>query len=104
MQASSQPEQRLQFTSLVLLIAGITVVFGALRFGAPVVSPILLAMVIALILWPVYVWLKRHGLGTLPALLVLVAGVIVCVGVVALIIVYSANGVASRVVLYSDRL
>src|SRR4029453_5623748 len=97
-------QQHRSFTSVVVLCAGIAIVLAALHLAAEIVSPILLALVLALIFWPVYTWLRGKGLGTLPALIVLLVGLVVGVGLVVVVIVYSINGMANRLVVYADNL
>jgi AI-2 transport protein TqsA len=91
-------------TSLVLLVAAIAIVLAALHVAATVVTPFLLAMVLALIFWPLLVWLRTRGLGTLPALIVLVVGLLAGVGLIALVIGSSISGMASRIGVYTQDL
>ena len=91
-------------TSLVLLVAGLAIVLGALHVAAAVVAPFLLAMVLALIFWPLLVWLRARGLGALPSLLVLVVGLVVGVSLIALVIGSSISGMASRLDTYTQHL
>ncbi len=91
-------------TSLVLLVASMAIVLGALHVAAVVVSPFLLAMVLAFIFWPLFVWLRTRGLGLVPALIVLVVGLIVGVGLIALVIGSSIGGMASRLGVYTQDL
>ena len=97
-------DQRRSLTSLVLLVAALAIVLGALHVAASVVSPFLLAMVLALIFWPLLVWLRTHGLGSVPALIVLVVGLLVGVGLIALVIGSAISGMASRVGVYTEDL
>jgi AI-2 transport protein TqsA len=96
--------QRRSLLSLVFLVAGVAVVLGALHIAAVVVSPFLLAMVLALIFWPLFVWLRTHGLGIVAALLVLVVGLMVGVGLIVLLIGSSISGMASRIDVYTEEL
>ncbi len=96
--------RRASFTRLVLLVAAIAIVLGALHFASSLVSPILLSLVLALIFGPVYAWLRGRGLSAPLALVALLVGLIVGVGLVVLIMAYSITGVASRLATYSDNL
>jgi predicted PurR-regulated permease PerM len=91
-------------TSLVLLVAATAIVLGALHLAATVVTPFLLAMVLAFIFWPLLVWLRARGLGTLPALIVLVVGLITGFGLIALVIGSSISGAVSRIDLHTHDL
>jgi len=101
---SGAVDQHRSVTGLVLLVAAIAIVLGALHIAATIVSPLLLGMVLALIFWPLFVWLRTHGLGIVPALLVLVVGLLVGVGLIALVIGSSISSMASRIGLYTDEL
>jgi predicted PurR-regulated permease PerM len=90
--------------SLVILVAGIAIVLGALHVAATVVAPFLLGMVLALIFWPVLMWLRTHGLGIVPSLLVLVVGLALGVGLIALVIGSSISGMASHIDVYTEEL
>jgi len=90
--------------SLVLLVAALAIVLAALHLAAAVVSPFLLAMVLALIFWPLLVWLRGRGLGTLPSLLVLFVGLIVGATVIALVIGSGVSGMAARMDTYTQGL
>jgi predicted PurR-regulated permease PerM len=91
-------------TSLVVLLAGIAIVLGAMHVGASFATPLLLAIVLALIFWPLYAWLRSRGLGTLPALMLLLAGLVVGAAVLALVVGSSISGLANRLAMYTDRL
>ncbi len=56
--------QTAAFGHFVLVLAGLVVVLGGLHLAASLVSPICLALVLALIFWPLYAWL---GARPLPA-------------------------------------
>jgi predicted PurR-regulated permease PerM len=98
------PEQQRSLTSLVLLAAALAIVLAAMHVAAVVVSPFLLAMVLALIFWPLLVWLRTHGLGVVPALLVLVVGLVVGAALIALVIGSAISGMASRIGVYTQDL
>jgi predicted PurR-regulated permease PerM len=97
-------EQGRSVTSLMLLVAALAIVLGALHVASTIVSPFLLAMVLALIFWPLLVWLRSRGLGKAPALIVLMVGLLVGVGLIAMVIGSSLNGVASRMGVYTEEL
>jgi predicted PurR-regulated permease PerM len=94
----------MSFTSLVLVLAAIAVVLGALHFGSSLVTPVFLATVLALIFWPPLLWLRGRGLPNVLALIALFVALIVASTLIALLIAYSVNGLASRLTLYADHL
>ncbi len=97
-------EPRKSLTGLMLLVAAIAIFLTALHFAATVVTPFLLAMVLAFISWPIFVRLRTRGLGTLPALLVFLAGLLISVGLLALVIAYSISGLTDRLGVYAEQL
>ena len=92
------------FTGLVLLVAGVALVLGALHVAASVVTPFLLAMVLAFILWPLFAWLRMKGLPSVLALIVLAAGLLIGLGLLALVIGSSISAMASRIGVYTQDL
>jgi AI-2 transport protein TqsA len=61
--------RRPSFLRVIVALAALVVVLAGLHLGAPIVNPILFAVVLALLFNPVYSWLKRRGLPTPLALL-----------------------------------
>jgi AI-2 transport protein TqsA len=69
------------FLRVMLFLAATVVVLVGLRLGAPILNPILFAVVLTLLFSPVYSWLLRRGLPTSLALvLMLVILIILFVG------------------------
>src|SRR5215213_10605082 len=65
------------FLRVMLVLAATVVVLVGIRLGAPILNPIFFAVVLTLLVSPIYSWLLRRGL---PAPLALVAMlVIICV-------------------------
>ena len=62
------------FLRVVLFLASTVVVLVGLRLGAPILNPIFFAVVLTLLFSPVYSWLKRRGLPTPLALVVMLVG------------------------------
>src|SRR3712207_3087842 len=79
--ATTLVQQRNAFGRVLLVLAATVVVLAGMRLGAPILNPILFAVVFALLLSPVYSWLKRRGLPTPLALLIMLVGLtIILVG------------------------
>src|SRR5215212_3858994 len=75
------------FLRVVLILAATVVVLAGIRLGAPILNPILFAVVLSLFFSPIYSWLLRRGLpaplallGMLVLLTVLFLGLILIVG------------------------
>jgi len=97
-------ERRSSFTGVALLLAAVAILLGALHLAAPVVTPVLLAIVLALIFWPLYVWLRGRGLGALAALVALLAMIVVGTALLAIVLGYSLGALASRMGVYAENL
>lgn len=62
------------FLRVVLLLAGLVVVFVGMRLAAPILNPILFAVVLALLFSPIYAWVRRRGVPTPLALVIMLVG------------------------------
>src|SRR3712207_1486023 len=79
--ATTPVQQRNAFARVLLVLAATVVVLAGMRLGAPILNPILFAVVFALLFSSVYSWLKRRGLPTPLALLIMLVGLtIILVG------------------------
>src|ERR687897_1025005 len=63
--------RRPSFLRVIVALAAIVVVLVGMRLGAPILNPILFAAVLALLFGPLYSWLRRRGLPTPLALVVM---------------------------------
>jgi AI-2 transport protein TqsA len=80
------------FLRVMLVLAATVVVLVGLRLGAPILNPILFAVVLTLLFSPVYSWLLRRGL---PAPLALL-GMLVLLTVLFLGLIFILAGSISR--------
>src|SRR5215217_6587306 len=62
---------------VMLGLAATVVVFVGMRLTAPILNPILFALVLALLFSPIYAWLRRHRIPTPLALIVMLIGLTV---------------------------
>ena len=58
----------------LLVLAATVVVLAGVRLAAPVLNPILFAMVLSLLFSPIYAWLRRRGIPTPLALVIMLVG------------------------------
>src|SRR3954466_8145240 len=65
------------FLRVVLLLAALVVVFVGMRLAAPILDPIFFAVVLALLFSPIYAWLRRRGVPTPLALVIMLVGLTV---------------------------
>jgi AI-2 transport protein TqsA len=102
--ATTLVEQRNAFGRVLLVLAATVVVLAGIRLGAPILNPILFAVVFALLFSPVYSWLKRRGLPTPLALLIMLVGLtIILVGLFGFLSV-SIGRFIGRLDLYAAQL
>jgi AI-2 transport protein TqsA len=59
---------------VMLALAATVVVFVGMRLAAPILDPILFALVLALLFSPIYAWLIRHRIPTPLALVIMLVG------------------------------
>ena len=62
------------FLRVMLVLAATVVVFVGMRLAAPILDPILFAVVLALLFSPIYGWLLRHRIPTPLALVIMLVG------------------------------
>src|SRR5215210_5819299 len=67
-------------------LAATVVVFVGMRLAAPILNPILMAVVLALLFSPIYAWLRRHRIPTPLALMIMLVGLsILFLGIVLIL-------------------
>jgi predicted PurR-regulated permease PerM len=59
---------------VLLVLAGTVVVLVGMRLAAPVLNPILFAVVLSLLFGPIYAWLGRRGVPNPVALVIMLVG------------------------------
>src|SRR5215217_358037 len=62
------------FLRVMLFLATTVVVFVGMRLSAPILNPILFAVILALLFSPIYAWLRRHRIPTPLALIIMLVG------------------------------
>jgi predicted PurR-regulated permease PerM len=62
------------FLRVMLGLAATVVVLVGMRLGAPILNPILFAVVLSLLFSPVYAWVRRRGVPTPLALVIMLVG------------------------------
>jgi AI-2 transport protein TqsA len=77
------------FLRVMLVLAATVVVLVGIRLGAPILNPIFFALVLTVLFSPVYSWLKRRGLPSPLALLIML--VLLTVLFVGLIFILGAS-------------
>ena len=62
------------FLRVMLLLAALVVVFVGMRLAAPILNPIFFSVVLALLFSPIYAWVRRRGVPTPLALVIILVG------------------------------
>jgi AI-2 transport protein TqsA len=62
------------FLRVMLFLATTVVVFAGMRLSAPILNPILFAVILAFLFSPIYGWLTRHRIPTPLALIIMLVG------------------------------
>jgi len=80
--ASTTLRQPTTLFRVLLVLAATVVVLVGIRLAAPVLNPILFAVVLSLLFSPIYAWLKRRGIPTPLALVIMLVGLTLLFAVV----------------------
>src|SRR5215207_7625714 len=92
------------FLRVMLVLAATVVVLAGIRLGAPILNPIFSAVVLTLLFSPVYAWLKRRGLPTPLALVVMLVGLTILFLALFFILSISITRFSERVGFYVTQL
>ena len=71
------------FLRVMLLLAALVIVFVGMRLAAPILNPILFAVILALLFSPIYAWLRRRRVPTPLALVIMLVGLTVLFAAIA---------------------
>jgi predicted PurR-regulated permease PerM len=92
------------FLRVMLFLATTVVVLVGMRLAAPILNPILMAVVLALLFDPIYAWLRRHRVPTPLALVVMLAGLTILFLAIGLILGVSIARFSEDLGSYSGKL
>src|SRR5215212_5096712 len=92
------------FLRVMLFLAATVVVLVGMRLGAPILNPILFAVVLSLLFSPVYAWLKRRGIPTPLALVVMLVGLTLLFGGIFLLLGVSIARFSGDIASYTGQL
>ena len=92
------------FLRVMLLLAATVVVLVGIRLGAPVLNPILFAVVLSLLFNPLYSWLRRRRIPTPLALLIMLVGLTILFLALFFILSVSITRFSERVGFYVAQL
>jgi AI-2 transport protein TqsA len=92
------------FLRVVLLLAALVVVFVGMRLAAPILNPILFAVVLALLFSPIYAWVRRRGVPTPLALVIMLVGLTLLFAAIAGIMGVSVARFSGEIGSYTSKL
>ena len=90
--------------NIILVIAAIIIILGALKIAAVIVVPVLLASFIAIVISPIYAWLIRRKVPSAFALLAVVLGLMIIFSLVGVLIGSSLQSFSSNMPLYEAQM
>src|SRR5215208_2664531 len=92
------------FLRVMLFLATTVVVLVGMRLGAPILNPILFAVILALLFSPMYGWLTRHRIPTPLALIIMLVGLTILFLGLFLILGVSIARFSGDIASYSGKL
>ena len=92
------------FLRVMLMLAALVVVFVGMRLAAPILNPILFALILALLFSPIYAWLRRRRIPTPLALVIMLVGLTVLFLAIAGILGVSIARFSGDIGAYASRL
>jgi len=92
------------FMRVMLFLAATVVVLVGMRLGAPILNPILFAVMLSLLISPIYAWLRRHRIPTPLALVLMRVGLTVLFGGIFLVLGVSIAGFSGDIGSYTGKL
>jgi AI-2 transport protein TqsA len=92
------------FLRVMLFLAATVVVLVGMRLGAPILSPILFAVVLSLLFSPIYSWLRRHRVPTPLALVLMLVGLTILFGGIFLLLGVSITRFSGDIGSYTGQL
>src|SRR5215217_7793893 len=92
------------FLRVMLVLAATVVVLVGVRFGAPILNPIFFAVVLSLLFSPLYSWLKRRGLPSPLALVIMLVVIAAIFLGLIFILGVSISRFSERVGFYTSQL
>jgi AI-2 transport protein TqsA len=96
--------RRPSFLRVLLVLAATVVVLAGMRLSAPILNPILFALVLSLLFSPVYAWVRQRGLPTPLALVVMLVGLTIIFVGLFVILTVSIGKFTGRVGDYTTQL
>jgi AI-2 transport protein TqsA len=96
--------RRSSFLQVLLVLAAAVVVLAGMHLSAPILNPILFALVLSLLFSPVYAWVRRRGVPTPLALVAMLVGLTILIVSLFVILTVSIGKFTGRVGSYTTQL
>jgi AI-2 transport protein TqsA len=92
------------FLRVILLLAALVVMFTGMRLAAPILNPILFAVVLALLFSPIYGWLRQRRIPTPLALVIMLVGLTLLFAAIGGILGVSIARFSGEIANYTSKL
>jgi len=96
--------RRSSLAAVIIVVAAVVIVLAGIHFAAPILNPILFALVLSLLFSPLYHWLRRKGTPTPLALILMLVGLVTLFGVLFGLLATSTTSLAGRLTTYTTQL
>jgi len=88
----------------LFIMAGFVVVVAGMKAASSILVPFILSVFIAIICTPPLFWLKRKGIPRVPAIFIILAGIIVIGALLTMFVGVSVNDFSDKLPVYRERL
>jgi len=90
--------------NIILVLAAIVIILGALKMASVIVVPVLLASFIAIVISPIYAWLIQKGIPAAFALLAVIGGLMIIFSLAGVLIGSSVHSFSGNIPVYEAQL
>lgn len=90
--------------NIILVMAGIIIILGAMKMASVIVVPILLASFIAIVISPIYAWLLEKNVPAPLALISVLGGLMIVFSLVGVLIGSSVHSFSGNIPVYEEQL
>jgi AI-2 transport protein TqsA len=100
-------EQRIEIDNIVrgcIIMASVVIIIAGLRAAQTIVAPFMISVFVAITLSPAVLWLTRHHIPTIVAILIVVLGILIIGAGTGIVVGTSINAFSQNLPLYEARL
>ena len=97
-------EQHAKIGYALIVMASVVIILAGIKSAAVIIVPFLLALFLATILSPFYLWLKHKGLGQVPSLIIIVLFLLLVISSMITLIGNSVQDFSQNIPMYELKL